>query len=112
MYQVIFSSVVLWCAILSYVFMQRILSINQWIAIVGTTIGLTFCALDGLTTSNIQTQSTLDNNNSGGVSFGTLMTVGGTFLYGMISLSVLGSSRAFLFIYTTSNKKEISYMKK
>ncbi|KAG2216149.1 hypothetical protein INT45_003775 [Circinella minor] len=84
MYQVIFSSVVIWCAILSYIFMKRILSVNQWIAIVGTTIGLTFCALDGVKTNNVQEQNTIDNNNDREISFGTLMTVGGTFLYACV----------------------------
>ncbi|KAI7858791.1 hypothetical protein BDC45DRAFT_497651 [Circinella umbellata] len=84
MYQVIFSSVVIWCAILSYIFMKRILSVSQWIAIVGTTVGLTFCALDGMKTSDIQEQNTIDNNNSGDIYFGTLMAVGGTFLYACV----------------------------
>ncbi|KAI9246513.1 hypothetical protein BDA99DRAFT_527114 [Phascolomyces articulosus] len=92
MYQVIFSSVVIWCAILSYLFMRRVLSIYQWIAIFGTSIGLTFCAIDGLTTNtHFQIQQEVVNgsisndvNGTSSLTFGTLMTIGGTFLYACV----------------------------
>lgn len=45
MYQVIYSSVVIWCAILSYVTMGRTLTTMQWVAIVGTSIGLAISAM-------------------------------------------------------------------
>ncbi|CAO3687998.1 unnamed protein product [Umbelopsis vinacea] len=45
MYQVIYSSVVIWCAILSYFTMGRTLTTVQWIAIVGTSIGLAISAM-------------------------------------------------------------------
>jgi drug/metabolite transporter (DMT)-like permease len=45
MYQVIYSSVVIWCAILSYLTMGRTLTPLQWMAIVGTSIGLAISAM-------------------------------------------------------------------
>lgn len=48
MYQVIYSSVVVWCAILSYMFMGRLLAKLQWFAIFGTSMGLTLCALENM----------------------------------------------------------------
>lgn len=48
MYQVIYSSVVVWCAILTFLFMGRALSKVQWVAIIGTSIGLGVSSLDSL----------------------------------------------------------------
>ncbi|RUS33912.1 hypothetical protein BC938DRAFT_483289 [Jimgerdemannia flammicorona] len=45
MYQVIYSSVVIWCAILSYFFMGRKLAPTQWFAIFGTSAGLALSTL-------------------------------------------------------------------
>ena len=45
MYQVIYSSVVIWCAILTFIFMGRSLSKLQWIAIFGTSAGLAVSSL-------------------------------------------------------------------
>jgi drug/metabolite transporter (DMT)-like permease len=45
MYQVIYSSVVIWCAILSYLTMGRTLTTTQWVAIFGTSVGLAISAL-------------------------------------------------------------------
>ncbi|RUS13106.1 hypothetical protein BC937DRAFT_86346 [Endogone sp. FLAS-F59071] len=45
MYQVIYSSVVIWCAIFSYFFMGRRLTTAQWVAIFGTSAGLTVSTL-------------------------------------------------------------------
>lgn len=48
MYQVIYSSVVIWCAILTWLFMGRALATIQWIAIIGTSIGLGVSSLDSV----------------------------------------------------------------
>lgn len=48
MYQVIYSSVVVWCAILTWLFMGRALSKIQWVAIIGTSIGLGVSSLDSI----------------------------------------------------------------
>jgi drug/metabolite transporter (DMT)-like permease len=45
MYQVIYSSVVIWCAILSYFTMGRTLTTTQWVAIMGTSVGLAISAM-------------------------------------------------------------------
>ena len=45
MYQVIYSSVVIWCAILSYFIMGRMLTTVQWFAIFGTSVGLAVSAI-------------------------------------------------------------------
>ncbi|KAI8149793.1 hypothetical protein BJV82DRAFT_584654 [Fennellomyces sp. T-0311] len=76
MYQVIFSSVVVWAAILSYLFMRRELSISQWVSICGTSAGLTLCAADSM--------GLHEESNNGGTSFGTALTLGGTFLYACV----------------------------
>ena len=48
MYQVIYSSVVVWCAILTWLFMGRALSIIQWVSIVGVSLGLGVSSFDSL----------------------------------------------------------------
>lgn len=61
MYQVIYSSVVVWCAILTWLFMGRALAKIQWIAIIGTSVGLGVSSLDsmrGTPTDEISTTST------------------------------------------------------
>src|ERR1700722_11259745 len=45
MYQVIYSSVVIWCAILSFFFLGRKLSLVQSISIIGVSVGLALSAL-------------------------------------------------------------------
>ncbi|CDS13104.1 hypothetical protein LRAMOSA05287 [Lichtheimia ramosa] len=74
MYQVIFSSVVIWCAMLNYFLLHRVLSFWQWVAIFGTSAGLALCAFENMTMPQ-------GSNMSGGLAFGTLMALGGTFLY-------------------------------
>jgi hypothetical protein len=49
MYQVIYSSVVVWCAILSWLIMGRVLSKTQWLSILGATVGLGISSLESLT---------------------------------------------------------------
>jgi drug/metabolite transporter (DMT)-like permease len=46
MYQVIYSSVVVFSAILTWLFMGRILTMIQWAAIIGTSVGLGVSSLD------------------------------------------------------------------
>ncbi|KAI8366893.1 hypothetical protein BD560DRAFT_400441 [Blakeslea trispora] len=75
MYQVIYSSVVIWCAILTWFLMNRKLSKLQWIAIVGTSVGLTVSSFDSF---NVQTEA------ASLLLFGTLMTIGGTFFYACV----------------------------
>ena len=74
MYQVIYSSVVIWCAILTFFLMNRKLSMIQWIAIFGTSTGLAISSLDSMTGSKEEAKTGL-------LMFGTLMTLGGTFFY-------------------------------
>ncbi|RCI04878.1 hypothetical protein CU098_013151 [Rhizopus stolonifer] len=71
MYQVIYSSVVIWCAILTFLLMNRKLATIQWVAIFGTSAGLAFSSLDSM------------NKKEGGgtLMFGTVMTMVGTFFY-------------------------------
>lgn len=45
MYQVIYSSIVIWCAILTRIFLSRKLNNVQWVAIVGVTVGLAVSAV-------------------------------------------------------------------
>ncbi|CAO3591523.1 unnamed protein product [Absidia cylindrospora] len=78
MYQVIYSSVVIWCAILTYFLMGRTLTKIQWVAIFGTSAGLAICSLG--TMGN--TSDDLDNTPL--LMLGTLLTLGGTFFYSCI----------------------------
>lgn len=48
MYQVIYSSVVVWCAILTWLFTGRALTTIQWLAIIGTSVGLGISSLDSI----------------------------------------------------------------
>ncbi|KAL1931949.1 hypothetical protein VTP01DRAFT_9005 [Rhizomucor pusillus] len=73
MYQVIYSSVVVWCAILSYMFMGRLLAKMQWFAIFGTSMGLTLCALENMNQPA--------SSSSASLTLGTAMTLCGTFFY-------------------------------
>ncbi|KAG2222026.1 hypothetical protein INT45_003671 [Circinella minor] len=73
MYQVIYSSVVIWCAILTYFFMGRTLSKLQWFAIFGTSAGLALSSLGSFETPDGQGSVTLMT--------GTLLTMAGTFGY-------------------------------
>ncbi|KAG0765687.1 hypothetical protein G6F57_011569 [Rhizopus arrhizus] len=77
MYQVIYSSVVIWCAILTFFLMDRKLSMIQWIAIFGTSTGLAISSLDSMTGSKEEAKTGL-------LMFGTLMTLGGTFFYSCV----------------------------
>jgi drug/metabolite transporter (DMT)-like permease len=52
MYQVIYSSVVVWCAILTFIFMKRALTKVQWVAIIGTSIGLGISSLNSFQNSS------------------------------------------------------------
>jgi drug/metabolite transporter (DMT)-like permease len=52
MYQVIYSSVVIWCAILTFLFMNRRLSKLQWFAIFGTSAGLAISSLGNFSSSD------------------------------------------------------------
>lgn len=79
MYQVIYSSVVIWCAILTWLFMKRSLSIMQWIAIFGTSTGLAISSM-----GNFSSSAQVDEQSAAKTTllmFGTLMTLGGTFFY-------------------------------
>ncbi|KAG0359257.1 hypothetical protein BG005_001101 [Podila minutissima] len=80
MYQVIYSSIVIWCAILTRIFLSRKLNNVQWVAIVGVTVGLAVSAVG--TVQNVSpdgaVQSWLEK------SFGALITLGATFLYACV----------------------------
>ncbi|KAI9281492.1 hypothetical protein BY458DRAFT_498768 [Sporodiniella umbellata] len=76
MYQVIYSSVVIWCAILTFFIMKRKLSLLQWTAIFGTSAGLAISSLDSMSGRDEGTEA-----KTALLLFGTLMTLGGTFFY-------------------------------
>ncbi|KAI9363076.1 hypothetical protein BD770DRAFT_469774 [Pilaira anomala] len=95
MYQVIYSSVVVWCAILTWLFMGRALAKIQWIAIIGTSVGLGVSSLDSMRatpTDEISTTST----ESYTLLNGTIMTLVGTFISACIYVyadSILSKSK-------------------
>ncbi|KAG0049377.1 hypothetical protein BGZ83_005836 [Gryganskiella cystojenkinii] len=80
MYQVIYSSIVIWCAILTRIFLSRKLNNIQWVAIVGVTFGLAVSALGTVQDASPDgpTQTFLEK------SFGALITLGATFLYACV----------------------------
>lgn len=67
MYQVIYSSVVIWCAIFTWFFMGRALSQIQWLAIIGTSIGLGISSLDSIRGSPLQTDVFATSTNQEGI---------------------------------------------
>jgi drug/metabolite transporter (DMT)-like permease len=67
MYQVIYSSVVIWCAILTWLLMGRALSKTQWIAIIGTSIGLGVSSLDSLRGSSFEADEFATINTNEGI---------------------------------------------
>ncbi|KAK5822614.1 hypothetical protein F5H01DRAFT_336097 [Linnemannia elongata] len=80
MYQVIYSSIVIWCAILTRIFLSRKLNSIQWVAIVGVTIGLAISAVGTVQDASPDgpVQSWVEK------SFGALVTLGATFLYACV----------------------------
>lgn len=58
MYQVIYSSVVIWCAMLTFLFMGRTLSRMQWIAIFGVSAGLAISSIGNFSSDNNKTATT------------------------------------------------------
>ncbi|KAF9097459.1 hypothetical protein BGX29_008067 [Mortierella sp. GBA35] len=80
MYQVIYSSIVIWCAILTRIFLSRKLNNIQWVAIVGVTIGLAISAVGTVQDASPDgpVQSWIEK------SFGALITLGATFLYSCV----------------------------
>ncbi|KAF9360711.1 hypothetical protein BGX34_007596 [Mortierella sp. NVP85] len=81
MYQVIYSSIVIWCAILTRIFLGRKLNNIQWLAIVGVTLGLAISAVgtvQDVSPDDGPVQTWLEK------SFGALVTLGATFLYACV----------------------------
>ncbi|KAF9282313.1 hypothetical protein BGZ68_006074 [Mortierella alpina] len=80
MYQVIYSSIVIWCAILTRIFLSRKLNNVQWVAIVGVTCGLAISAVGTVQEASPDgpVQTWLEK------SFGALVTLGATFLYACV----------------------------
>ncbi|KAF9146863.1 hypothetical protein BGX30_005073 [Mortierella sp. GBA39] len=80
MYQVIYSSIVIWCAILTRIFLSRKLNNIQWVAIFGVTIGLAISAVGTVQDASPDgpVQSWIEK------SFGALVTLGATFLYACV----------------------------
>ncbi|KAF9548932.1 hypothetical protein EC957_005284 [Mortierella hygrophila] len=80
MYQVIYSSIVIWCAILTRIFLSRKLNNIQWVAIFGVTIGLAISAVGTVQDASPDgpVQSWIEK------SFGALVTLGATFLYSCV----------------------------
>ncbi|KAI8643236.1 hypothetical protein BD408DRAFT_415182 [Parasitella parasitica] len=82
MYQVIYSSVVIWCAILTWLLMKRRLTTMQWIAIFGTSTGLAISSMGNFSSlEDVDEQSVAKTTT---LMFGTLMTLGGTFFYSCV----------------------------
>lgn len=96
MYQVIYSSVVIWCAILTYFLMGRTLTKLQWVAIIGTSSGLAICSLGNMGISSDDSGKHQNKVTTGTLMMicllffigsaailmvGTLLTLGGTFFY-------------------------------
>ncbi|KAI8605241.1 hypothetical protein EDD21DRAFT_364115 [Dissophora ornata] len=81
MYQVIYSSIVIWCAILTRIFLSRKLNNIQWLAIFGVTLGLAISAV-----GTVQDASPDDGPGQSWLekSFGALVTLGATFLYACV----------------------------
>ncbi|KAI7876998.1 hypothetical protein K492DRAFT_198070 [Lichtheimia hyalospora FSU 10163] len=79
MYQVIYSSVVIWCAILTYIFMGRTLTRLQWIAIFGTSAGLALSSF-----GNFDVNDNDEEQGAAKLMLGTIMTMGGTFFYSCV----------------------------
>ncbi|GAA5800654.1 hypothetical protein HPULCUR_006090 [Helicostylum pulchrum] len=84
MYQVIYSSVVIWCAILTFLFMGRKLSKLQWVAIFGVSAGLAISSMDSFSANHSKTASLEESAKTTLLMFGTLMTLGGTFFYACV----------------------------
>ncbi|KAI1301156.1 hypothetical protein EDD11_005780 [Mortierella claussenii] len=80
MYQVIYSSIVIWCAILTRIFLSRKLNNIQWLAILGVTFGLAISAVGTVqdVSPDSPVQSWLEK------SFGAFITLGATFLYACV----------------------------
>ncbi|KAG0238601.1 hypothetical protein BGW42_004363 [Actinomortierella wolfii] len=80
LYQIIYSSIVIWCAILTRIFLSRRLRKLQWVAIFGVTIGLAISAVGKAQDASPDgvKQSWLER------SFGSLITMGATFLYACV----------------------------
>ncbi|CAG8442750.1 7963_t:CDS:2 [Ambispora gerdemannii] len=95
MFQVIYSSVVVWCAILSFFFLQRKISLVQWFCIIGVSFGLGISAV-GIESSDQgehkappPTTTTsgpvlLHSFNLSSTGFGTMLTFVATFLYSCV----------------------------
>lgn len=84
MYQVIYSSVVIWCAILTFLFMGRKLSKLQWIAIFGTSAGLAISSLGNFSSPDKAAVTSEQAAKTALLMFGTIMTLGGTFFYSCV----------------------------
>ncbi|KAI8091043.1 uncharacterized protein B0P05DRAFT_528507 [Gilbertella persicaria] len=81
MYQVIYSSVVIWCAILTWFLMNRTLTKIQWFSIFGTSAGLAISSMGNFDTAQIDEAQTAA---AALLMFGTIMTLGGTFFYSCV----------------------------
>ncbi|CAG8510851.1 9781_t:CDS:10 [Funneliformis mosseae] len=79
MYQVIYSSVVIWCAILSFFFLGRKISLLQSASIVGVSIGLALSAL-GIN----QSTSDPSSDHVSSMMFGMILTSFSTFGYACV----------------------------
>ncbi|KAL1934650.1 hypothetical protein VTP01DRAFT_6832 [Rhizomucor pusillus] len=77
MYQVIYSSIVIWCAILTYFFMGRTMTKLQWVAIFGSSAGL---ALSSFGNFGLE-EDDGDKKHAAVLMLGTILTICGTFFY-------------------------------
>ncbi|KAI8348873.1 hypothetical protein BD560DRAFT_410515 [Blakeslea trispora] len=77
MYQVIHSSVVIWCAILTWICMKKSLSRLQWVAIFATSFGLGLSSIDNFSAENVLDK---DPSSISALGQGTLITLASTFM--------------------------------
>ncbi|CAJ0837901.1 11643_t:CDS:2 [Entrophospora sp. SA101] len=85
--QVIYSSVVIWCAILSFFLIGRKLTFIQSISIIGVTFGLALSALGIHQSLEVTESSTVVDDNKGIIffrMFGMVLVVSGTFGYACV----------------------------
>ncbi|CAJ0827598.1 2739_t:CDS:2 [Entrophospora sp. SA101] len=102
MYQVIYSSVVIWCAILSFFLLGRKLSFIQSISIVGVSFGLALSALGINQSSEVTETLTIDDDNEEIEYFNLSRSMFGMIL---VSFATLGYACIYVFSDLILNMK-------
>ncbi|KAI8814713.1 hypothetical protein BJ742DRAFT_784079 [Cladochytrium replicatum] len=84
LYQVIYSSVIVFTALMARVFLKRNLTIGQWIAVITITFGLSLNALGGGSSKSQTGDIHSGESEEARVAFGFLITLTGTAIYAMV----------------------------